>query len=82
MLAVSVPGWQQKIARHWHPAKRRARALICARELAGKGDTLMYGSKRHGQSALLFGYFAESVALLSFQPGGVTVFGVHFEAPA
>lgn len=80
MLALSVPAWQERIAKSWHPHKRHARAAICARELGQRGDALMFGSKRGGHAALAFHYLAESIALASFQPGGIRCFGLRFEA--
>lgn len=80
MLALAVPGLQQKIAKTWHPAKRAARAAICARELGQRGDVLLFGGRRSGQAALAFEYLSEAVALASLQEGGVSVLGLHFEA--
>ncbi len=46
--------------------------------LGEKGDSLLYYVK--GQTGKMMGRFCEAVAILAFCPGGVTVFGLHFEA--
>jgi hypothetical protein len=55
-----------------------------ARELAidlgSCGDKLLFGSKQKGEVASLMNRLIFAVAVGAFQPGGVTVFGVHFEA--
>ena len=49
--------------------------------LGERGDVLLYGGpKRKGEVAELFNQLAHSIAVLAFCPGGVTVFGEHWEA--
>jgi len=48
--------------------------------LALKGDNLLYGSKKEGETAKLFNRLSHSIAVLSFCPGGITIFGQHFES--
>ncbi len=47
--------------------------------LGEKGDILLFSSKKKGESAEMFNGLADAVAILSFCPGGVKVFGHHFE---
>ena len=51
-----------------------------AERLCTRGDVLLYGSKIKGEAAELFNLLAKAVAALAFVPGGVTVFGTHYEA--
>lgn len=44
------------------------------------GEALLFRSKKPGESAALFDHVAESIALIAFCPGGVSIFGLHFEA--
>jgi hypothetical protein len=46
--------------------------------LGEKGDTLLYYVK--GKTGEMMGRFCEAIAVLAFVPGGVDVFGLHFEA--
>lgn len=46
--------------------------------LGEKGDVLQYG--KNGEAAQLFNQMAKAIAVLAFVPGGVSVFGVHYEA--
>lgn len=55
-----------------------ARAPELAQVIAEKGDVILYRSKKRGGTAAAFNALAEAVAILSFAPGGVTVFDCHF----
>jgi hypothetical protein len=49
-------------------------------ELLHKGDILLYGSKKEkGKAAELFNELVEAVSVLAFWPGGINIFGMHFE---
>jgi hypothetical protein len=47
-------------------------------KLGAEGDTLLYRVK--GKTGKIMGEFCEVVAALAFVPGGISVFGLHFEA--
>lgn len=46
--------------------------------LAEKGDVLMFGGAR-GEAGRIFGRVARAIAVLACFPGGVRVFGDHYE---
>ena len=48
--------------------------------LGEKGDLLMFPGKKKGESARVFNEMAFGLAVLAFCPGGVKVFGRHWEA--
>lgn len=79
MLAVAVPMWIEQI-RDMPWEEKMERAKECAQIVAEKGDVILYKSKKKGETAAAFNSLAEGVAILAFAPGGVTVFGMHFEA--
>jgi len=54
-------------------------AAAFAQTLGEKGDVLLYGG-RPGEAAELMGQLTRALAVLAFQPGGVTAFGIHFQA--
>lgn len=56
------------------------RAAECAQAIAEKGDVLQFGGGRRGDAALAMSALIDGLAYLAFAPGGVRVFGVHFEA--
>jgi len=56
------------------------RARSQAHTLAEKGDVLLYRGKRPGEAATLFNALADCLAIMAFCPGGVKVFGLHFQA--
>ena len=78
-LQVAVPLWQAQLK-----TVPMDQLLVKVREagqlIAENGDKLLYGSKVKGETATLFNKTAEAVAVLSFLPGGITLFGQHWEA--
>lgn len=48
--------------------------------LASKGDVLLFGGGKRGEVATVFNRVAKAIAILSFLPGGVTLFGSHWES--
>lgn len=77
-LSAAVPLWIQQLkSRDWPCLIERAK--ICSQEVAEHGDNLLFGSKTRGESARAFNRFAEGLAILSMAPGGVKIFGLHFE---
>jgi hypothetical protein len=61
-------------------AEVQARAQECAHIVAEKGDLIMFRSKKKGKTAAVFNKLAEGIACLSFVPGGVKIFGMHFQS--
>jgi len=58
----------------WHREQARAFGHV----LGSEGDTLLYNVK--GKTGKNMGKFCEVLAILAFVPGGITTFGLHFEA--
>lgn len=56
------------------------RARQYSRTLAERGDVLMFRGGKPGEAAELFNRLAEAVAVMAFAPGGITLFGDHWEA--
>lgn len=48
--------------------------------LAAKGDILLFGGGKKGEQADLFNRTAHAISVLAFVPGGITIFGEHWEA--
>ena len=80
-LALAVPLLIAELAQRGGPtAEDYARVASYADDLAFHGDDLLYVSRQPGETALRFQQVAEAIAVLAFCPGGITVFGLHFEA--
>lgn len=78
-LACAVPLWIERLKREpWSHVQERTR--VCGDAIAETGDVILFKSKRKGKTAEAFNRLAEGVACLAFAPGGVRVFGLHFEA--
>lgn len=48
--------------------------------IASEGDNLLFGEGKKGRAGELFNKLAWAIACLAFNPGGVHVCGLHFEA--
>lgn len=80
-LALAVPLLIAEMAQHGGPtAEDYTRVASYADDLAFHGDDLLYTSRKPGETARRFQQVAEAIAVLAFCPGGITVFGLHFEA--
>lgn len=44
------------------------------------GDNLIYKSGKRGETARLMSDTIRAVAVLAFVPGGITIYGLHFDA--
>ncbi|MCC6454476.1 MAG: hypothetical protein IT328_05995 [Caldilineaceae bacterium] len=79
-LAMAVPIQINELAARGGPSDTEWElARQWADTLAERGDVLLYGGKK-GEAATLFGEFANAVAVLAFAPGGIRIFGQHFDA--
>ncbi len=80
MLQVAVPVWIERL-RELPFETVLERARTCGELVAGPaGADILYRSKAAGGTATAFNALAEGVACLAFSPGGVRIFGLHFEA--
>lgn len=78
-LSAAVPLWIGKLkTRQWSELMERRDK--CVEMIASHGDNILYRSKKPGQTAEAFNALAEAIAILSFAPGGVRVFGLEFWA--
>lgn len=78
-LSVAVPLWIEELRRMpWEYIQRRAKE--CANVVAEKGDVIQFRGGKKGESAEAFNRLAEGIACLAFAPGGVWLFGEHWEA--
>jgi len=78
-LQLAVPLWiDQMRGAPWSHIK--ARAAECATAVASQGDVIMFRSGKKGQTAEAFNRLAEGIACAAFSPGGIKVFGDHYEA--
>lgn len=78
-LSASIPLKIADINLRGGPTKQdfdRARSF--ADVLATQGDVLMFGGKK-GEAAKLFNELAFACAVCAFIPGGITIFGDHYE---
>ncbi len=79
-LAMAVPlhvqEWKVKQPRQsdYDDIRKRLPKLI-----GEKGDILLFGGGKKGEVGYIFNEVARAIALLSFLPGGITIFGEHYE---
>ena len=78
-LQAAVPLWVARLREQpWDQIQRRLPEL--SQTIAEHGDVILYRSNVKGETARAFNALAEAIAALSFVPGGVTVFGEHWES--
>lgn len=78
-LQFAVPLWIDRL-RHHHWERVQERAKECSEHIAHHGDLILFKGKKKGESAEAFNRLAEGIACLAFAPGGVKIFGSHWEA--
>lgn len=77
-LQLAVPLWIEQLKkRGWDHILQRAKD--CSQVIAEKGDIILFRSNKKGESANAFNHLAEGIACLAFVPGGVRIFGNHWE---
>lgn len=79
-LEIAVPGWIEKL-KNKSFADFEARRDAILNSVCYKGDLLLYGSPRKGETAKLFNDLAEGLAWLALiAKGGVTFGEQHWDA--
>jgi len=76
-LKFLVPLWIHEI-RNLTDEQRVARANRYGRIVAERGDVLQFGGGKKGQATEVFNALAEGLACAAYQPGGITVAGLHW----
>jgi len=78
-LQLAVPLWIERLrSSGWEHIQ--ARAKQCSQIVGEKGDVILFRGGKKGESAAAFNALAEGIACLAFAPGGVKIFGEHWEA--
>ena len=78
-LEVAVPLHIHEM-KDWSLESLEAVAKGAVDTIASKGDIILYKSPKKGETAAAFNTLARAVAAAAFFPGGVKLFGLHFEA--
>jgi len=77
-LSAAVPLWIEQF-RDLSPEERKKIAQEASALLQEKSEFILYLGKP-GDSAAAFNALARAIAALAFHPGGVKVFGQHWQA--
>lgn len=81
MMQMAVPLHVLQLKEKGGPtASDMAKAEESSGMLGERGDVLLFGGGKKGECADLFNRTAHAIAVLAFCPGGVDIFGQHFEA--
>jgi hypothetical protein len=77
-LSAAVPLWAMQFQDEpWDSIQKQIPEIT--KELCERGDLIMFKSAKKGETAKAFNALARCIAILSFAPGGVDCFGMHFE---
>lgn len=80
MMQTAVPLHVLQLKERGGPtAEDMAEAQKTSDMLGERGDVLLFGGGKKGECADLFNRTARAIAILAFVPGGVDIFGAHFE---
>lgn len=79
-LQTAVPLWINELQDKRWDHIQNSRIPYIVDQIASHGDNILYCGKTKGDTAKAFNALAEGIAILSFCPGGVKVFGGHWEA--
>lgn len=80
-MGAAVPLWIMQMQEHGGPSEEDLKyAQETSSILGSEGDKLLFRGKKKGETARIFNRTAKAIAVLSFCPGGITIFGQHFEA--
>ena len=81
MMQLAVPLWIERMKAKGGPDDEdRKKAQETSGILGERGDILLCGGGKKGEVADQFNRVSHAVAVLAFCPGGVSLFGSHFEA--
>lgn len=80
-LSASVPLRIRELQSRGGPNKEDMETMREYAELLGEhGDSLLFKSKKKGETAQMANGLASAVAILSFVPSGITLFDQHWES--
>ena len=76
-LSVAVPLRIDEWKRKGGPAQADFEEIQdnCLEKLMERGDILLYGGGNKGECANIFNQVANAIAIMSFLPGGIKIFG-------
>lgn len=79
-VAMAVPLRIDEIKKAGGPTDADfARASAHSLHIAERGDVLLFGGRKRGEEAELVNRLVDGIAVLAVVPGGVDLFGMHFE---
>jgi hypothetical protein len=82
-LSAAVPLQIEEIQSRRGPTKEDMETMReYAKLLNERGVALLFKSKKKGETTQMANGLARAIATLSFAPGGVTLFGQHWESVA
>jgi len=80
-MSAAIPLWIMSLKEKGGPTNADFNESKEAGELlAHKGDILLYKGGKKGETANIFNKTAKAIAVLSFCPGGITIFNQHYES--
>ena len=81
MLQMAVPLYVARLKeKHGPDASDMAKASEWSEVMGERGDILLCGGGKKGEAAELFNGLSHAISVLSFMPGGITLFGQHWES--
>lgn len=80
MMQMAVPLHMAKLSEKGGPTPEDMKEAQGVSDVLGeRGDVLLCGGGKKGECASMFNRTAFAIAVLAFVPGGISIFGCHFE---
>jgi len=80
-LSAAVPLWIIGLKEKGGPSSEDWAWLKEAQDiLTNVGEGILYASKKKSETAKAFNAVAKAIAIMSFLPGGITLFNQHWES--
>ena len=80
-MSAAIPLHIMQIQERGGPTEEdMKKAQATSDKLGEHGDILLFGGGKKGERADLFNRTAHAIAVLAFVPGGINIFGSHFES--
>jgi len=78
-LSAAVPLWMYQFAELTFEERKEQIDKAMTDDMCLRLEYVLHKGPKQGDTARAFNDLAKSIALLAFQPGGIKIFGMHFE---
>jgi len=78
-LSAAVPLWIMKFKEYSYNDLQTMLRILDESDFCVRMEYVLHKGPKEGDTARAFNDLAKCIAIMSFCPGGITIFGMHFE---